>query len=263
MERALVGIDVGGTFTDLYMPDSSDGPPQVLKVLSTPQDPSIGVLAALAAVGLSGHEVRALLHGTTIAMNALIERRGAKCALITTHGFRDILELGRRDRPHVYGLTGQQNPLIPRDRTWEVYERVDHSGRVLVALDEQQVHNLAGALVGESLEAVVVALLHSYANPTHEERICALLLDVNPEWHVVTSNRVLREYYEFERTRTAVVQGYLQPLVDRYAQRLGERLSDWGRLDADRTGEARAAVRNQLAGSGADGLTHDGRDQWL
>jgi N-methylhydantoinase A len=224
----LVGIDVGGTFTDLYMPDGPNGAPRVLKVASTPEDPSIGVLAALTAAELSGGEVSALLHGTTIATNALIERRGAKCALITTHGFRDILELGRRDRPHIYGLTGQQNPLIPRHQRWEVYERLDHTGRVLVPLDEQQVHNLADTLVGESLEAVIVALLHSYANPAHEERIRELLLDVNPEWHVVTSNRVLREYYEFERTSTAVVQGYLQPLVDRYARRLGERLSDWG-----------------------------------
>jgi N-methylhydantoinase A len=228
MERSLVGIDVGGTFTDLYMREEPAGIPHVVKVASTPRDPSIGVLDALAAAGLAGEEVSALLHGTTIATNALIERRGARCALITTHGFRDVLELGRRDRPHIYGLGGTANPLIPRDQRWEAYERIDHTGRILVPLDEQHVHQLAHALVDEPIEAIIVVLLHSYANPVHEERIRELLLDVKPEWHVITSNSVLREYYEFERTSTAVVQGYLQPLVDRYATQLQERLSQWG-----------------------------------
>src|SRR5579875_1872327 len=228
MERLLVGVDVGGTFTDLYMPCGAAGTPRVVKVPSTPQDPSIGVLNALTAAELRGSDVASLLHGTTIATNALIERRGARCALITTRGFRDVLELGRRDRPHVYGLHGQQNPLIPRDQRWEVTERLDHTGRVLIPLDEAQALNLADGLAGESLEAIVVSLLHSYANPLHEERVRELLLQVNPDWHVVTSSSVLREYYEFERTSTAVVQGYLQPLVAGYAQRLGERMSAWG-----------------------------------
>lgn len=223
-----MGIDVGGTFTDLYMRQEPEGIPHVVKVPSTPEDPSVGVLDALLAAKLAGDEVGALLHGTTIATNALIERRGARCALITTHGFRDVLELGRRDRPHIYGLTGQQNPLIARDQRWEVYERIDHTGRILIPLDEQEVHNLADALTNEPLEAIIVSLLHSYANPAHEERVRELFLEVKPNWHVVTSNSVLREYYEFERTSTAVVQGYLQPLVDRYAKHLGERLSDWG-----------------------------------
>lgn len=224
----MVGVDVGGTFTDLYMSHGPDGAPHVVKVLSTPQDPSIGVLHALGAADLAGNDVAALLHGTTIATNALIERRGARCALITTQGFRDVLELGRRDRPHIYGLTGQQNPLIPRDQRWEVRERIDHNGDVLAPLDEAEVVALAEALADEPLEAIVVSLLHSYANPAHEERIRELFAEVNPEWHIVTSNGVLREYYEFERTSTAAVQGYLQPLVDGYAQRLDHRLTEWG-----------------------------------
>ena len=228
VESSIVGIDVGGTFTDLYMRHEPGGTPRVVKVPSTPQDPSIGVLDALAAAKLDGGEVGALLHGTTIATNALIERRGARCALITTQGFRDVLELGRRDRPHIYGLTGRQNPLITRDQRWEVHERIDSAGQVLIPLDEPQLHELATALVDEPVEAIVVSLLHSYANPEHEERIREVLLELKPEWHVVTSNEVLREYYEFERTSTAVVQGYLQPLVARYAQHLGRRLAEWG-----------------------------------
>ena len=224
---AIVGIDVGGTFTDLFHA-ADDGALKVVKVPSTPDDPSVGVLDALTAAGLEGASLGALLHGTTIATNALIERRGARCALITTRGFRDVLELGRRDRPSIYGLTGVQRPLIDRDQRWEVEERLDHKGAVVTPLDEDRVRELAAALSADGIDAVVVSFLHSYANPAHEERAAELLREADPDWHVVTSNTVMREYYEFERTSTAVVQGYLQPLVSRYADRLVEKLSAWG-----------------------------------
>ncbi|QEC48360.1 hydantoinase/oxoprolinase family protein [Baekduia soli] len=223
----LVGIDVGGTFTDLFQVDE-EGTPRILKVPSTPEDPSIGVMNALTEAGASGAELTQFLHGTTIATNALIERRGAACALITTRGFRDVLELGRRDRPHIYGLTGKHVPLIARDMRWEVDERLDHEGRVLTPLDEDQVRALALELRDEGLETVVVAFIHSYRNAAHEDRAREILLEVQPDWHVVTSSSVLREYYEFERTSTAVVQGYLEPLVSRYADHLVTRLADWG-----------------------------------
>src|SRR5438874_8154438 len=147
----LVGIDVGGTFTDLFLAD----PPTVVKVPSTGGDPSAGVVDALQAAGVDPGDLTALLHGTTIATNAVIERRGARCALLTTKGFRDVLELGRRDRPTMYGLTGTHRPLIERDQRWEVDERVDHRGRVLRPLDRETVLRLATALRGEGLEAVV------------------------------------------------------------------------------------------------------------
>lgn len=225
---ALVGIDVGGTFTDLFYVGDSGAAPLVLKVPSRPDDPSAAVMDALRQAGIDGGGLTQFLHGTTIATNALIERRGARCALLATRGFRDILELGRRDRPHTYGLGGKHEPLVPRDLRWEIDERVDHRGRVLAAVDEDAVRALARELVGEELETIVVSFLHSYVNPDHEERVRELLLEVNPGWHVVTSNTVLREYYEFERTSTAVIQGYLQPLVTSYAQRLVARLRDWG-----------------------------------
>jgi N-methylhydantoinase A len=223
----VVGIDVGGTFTDLFAP-GADGLARVLKVPSTPDDPSAAVLNALEASGADAGSLETLLHGTTIATNAIIERRGARCALITTKGFRDVLELGRRDRPHMYGLWGVQNPLIGRDQRWEVPERLDHHGRVVVPLDEGAVRELAVALAGDDLEAIVVSFLHSYANPAHEDRARQILLEVVPSWRVVTSSAVLREYYEFERTSTAVVQGYIEPLVARYAERLLGRLHDFG-----------------------------------
>jgi N-methylhydantoinase A len=224
----VVGIDVGGTFTDLFYSEDGVNPRTVLKVPSTPQDPSTGLVEALVAAKLDPTALDLILHGTTIATNAVIERRGATCALITTRGFRDVLELGRRDRPRMYGLTGVQNPLIPRDRRWEVDERVDYRGQVLKALDEGEVRKLAGVLRGEGIDAVVVSLVHSYANPRHEERIHEILLEVDQHWEVVTSSNVIREYYEFERTSTAVVQGYLQPLISRYARNLVSKLGGWG-----------------------------------
>ena len=220
----LVGIDVGGTFTDLFLSD----PVTVIKVPSTGDDPSAGVVDALQAAGIDPDDLTALVHGTTIATNAVIERRGARCALVTTLGFRDVLELGRRDRPSMYGLTGTHRPLIERDQRWEVTERVDYRGQVLVALDDDEVRRLATALAAQDIEAVVISFLHSYANPEHEQRAAAIFREVGPGWHVVTSSSVLREYYEFERTSTAVIQGYLQPLVSRYADRLVSRLADWG-----------------------------------
>ena len=224
----IVGIDVGGTFTDLFYSGDGVRVDAVLKVPSTPDDPSRGVIDALRAADIAPDDLDAILHGTTIATNAVIERRGARCALITTHGFRDVLELGRRDRQKMYGLTGVQQPLIPREMRWEVAERMDHRGEVLVPLDEAYLARLAAALAGEGIDAIVIAFLHAYANPAHEQRAKEIVQAANPDWEVVISSAVVREYYEFERTSTAVVQGYLQPLVARYARNLAGRLRDLG-----------------------------------
>jgi N-methylhydantoinase A len=223
----IVGIDVGGTFTDLYYA-GGDGSHRILKVPSTPHDPSAGLLASLKAAGTPPHDLDVILHGTTIATNAVIERRGARCALVTTRGFRDVLELGRRDRPTMYGLTGVHEPLVPRDRRYEVTERLDHDGNVLVPLDERDLAEIGAALKEAEVEAVIVAFLHSYANTAHEDRAKEILAAINPDWEIVTSTGVVREYYEFERTSTAVVQGYLQPLVRRYARNLSAKLAGWG-----------------------------------
>lgn len=225
---AIVGIDVGGTFTDLYLSPGDGSPDRVIKVPSTPDDPSRGLADALDASGVDPADLALILHGTTIATNAVIERKGAKVALVTTQGFRDVLELGRRDRQQAYGLTGVHRPLVPRAQRWEVAERLDHKGEVIVPLDEQAVRDLAAALAGMDLEAVVISFLHSYANPHHERRAAEIFRAVRNDWQVVTSSDVVREYYEFERTSTATVQAYLQPLVSRYAERLRSRLADKG-----------------------------------
>jgi N-methylhydantoinase A len=225
----VVGVDVGGTFTDLFYDEGSAGsPPSVVKVPSTAPDPSLGILHALERAQIDPSQLAQFVHGTTIATNALIERRGAECALVTTRGFRDVLELGRRDRPQIYGLGGKHEPLIARDQRWEVDERLDHRGEVLVPLDELQVNELAVALREERLETIVVCFLHSYANAAHEERARQLLTAAEPAWQVVISSEVISEYYEFERTSTAVVQGFLQPLVSRYFEGLASQLSAFG-----------------------------------
>ena len=224
----LVGIDVGGTFTDLFYSEDGVTAHTVLKVPSTPKDPSAGLVDALRGAKIDPAALDLIVHGTTIATNAVIERKGARCALVTTQGFRDILELGRRDRPHMYGLTGVQRPLIPRDLRWEVTERNDYRGEVVTPLDEAEVRTVGAALKEQNVEAVVVALMHSYASTAHEDRIRDILVEINPAWEVVTSSSVIREYYEFERTSTAVVQGYLQPLIARYAKNLQAKLAEWG-----------------------------------
>ena len=224
---ALVGIDVGGTFTDLYYTRDGVTAAQICKVPSTPHDPSSGLIDALNRAEVPADDLDLILHGTTIATNALIERRGARCALIATKGFRDILELGRRDRPDFYGLNGLQNPLIPRDLRFEVTERLDHQGNVVTPLAEEDVRALVAELAEAEIEAVVISLMHSYVNPSHEQRVAEILKDAG-DWEVITSAGVLREYYEFERTSTAVVQGYLQPLIKRYSGNLVGRLKDWG-----------------------------------
>ena len=224
----VVGIDVGGTFTDLFYSRDGIGVDRVLKVPSTPDDPARGLIDALAAAGVEPADLDLILHGTTIATNAVIERKGARCALVTTLGFRDVLELGRRDRPRMYGMTGTHTPLIPRDRRWELDERLDQHGAVLRPLDDGEVRRLAATLQGQDVEAVVVSFLHAYANPAHEQRVRALLLEAYPAWQVVIASDVVREYYEFERTSTAAVQGYLQPLVARYAANLQSSLHSRG-----------------------------------
>jgi N-methylhydantoinase A len=224
---STVGIDVGGTFTDLYWtPDG--GQPVTVKVPSSPGDPSLALLTALEHAGVPGSGANLLVHGTTIATNAVIERRGARCALITTRGFRDVLELGRRDRPKMYGLDGVQQPLIARDLRFEVNERLDANGGVVRELDESEVTELGQRLSEVDIQAIVISFLHAYADPRHEQLAARALKKINPQREIVCSHDVCNEYFEFERTSTAAVQGYLQPLVAEYARKLATRLDDSG-----------------------------------
>ena len=165
-----VGIDVGGTFTDLLAIDSATGEVKLAKVPTTSDNQALGFMASLAAAGADPANLQAVVHGTTTTTNALLERKIAKCGLITTKGFRDSLELGRRTRPTPYGLTGRFTPLIPRDLRLEVPERMDADGKVVTPLDEDAVAAATMILIAQGCEAVVIHFLHSYINQAHERR---------------------------------------------------------------------------------------------
>ena len=224
----LLGIDVGGTFTDLFFVDEETGQVKISKASTTPGNQVGGLFNAMKNIGISPAEVDLFIHGTTIATNALIERKGARCGMITTRGIRDVLELGRRDRPQMYGLSGLQDPLIPRDLRLEVSERLNAAGQVVEALDEQAVLDAGRLLKARGAQAVVVCFLHSYANDAHERRAGELLRTLDAGWLINLSSELLPQMYEFERFSTAVIHTYLQPLVSSYVDRLKSRLGEAG-----------------------------------
>jgi len=231
--RYRLGIDVGGTFTDLTLVSESDGALTTWKVPSTPSDPSegmlVGITEALELVGAAAGEVAYLAHGTTVATNLLLERRGARIALLTTKGFRDLLEVARGKWPSSYDLNADKPaPLVPRALCCEVPERMLHDGTVHLPLDEAAVRTLARRLHEEGVDAVAVSLLHSYANPAHERRIRELLAEEAPELQVSLSSEVLPEYREYERTLTTAANAYLLPRLGHYLGALLERVGEAG-----------------------------------
>jgi N-methylhydantoinase A len=224
----VIGVDVGGTFTDVISVND-EGRVRIAKVPTTVDDQSGGFLAGLAAVGDTDlGDVRLVCHGTTTGTNAVLERKGAVCGLITTAGFRDTLELGRRTRPQNYGLFGTYEPLIPRVHRLEVEERTDAAGRVVRPLDEGQVREAAATLLRAGVESVVIAFLHSYADPAHEQRAREIVAESWPNAYITTSHEVLAEFREFERLSTAAVNAYIQPMISRYFARLVDLLRDAG-----------------------------------
>ena len=222
------GFDIGGTYTDIVILDPASKTLRTGKVSSTPGDPSEGFLEGLMSLAVDPADLQLVIHGTTVATNAILERNGCKCGLIATKGFRDILELRRRDRPHLYGLTGDYRPLIPRYQRLEVTERISAEGEVVTPLNEDELISAAENLVAEEVEAVVVSFLNSYANPAHEHRARTLLQQRWPDLFVVASSEVLALFREFERTSTAVVNAYVQPVMSRYLTRLHGYLSEKG-----------------------------------
>jgi N-methylhydantoinase A len=223
-----IGVDVGGTFTDLLALDPEHGVFRVAKVPSTPEDQSVGFIAGLSQLGTDLVAVAAVVHGTTVATNAVLERKGARCGLITTAGFRDVLELGRRTRPNPYGMTGSFEALVPRDLRAEVPERIDAAGRVLTPLDEAAVRREVNRLRERGAEALIIHFIHSYANPSHEQRCAEIARELWPNRYVTLGSDILREVREFERGSTAALNGYVQPIVSRYLGRLSQNLRGAG-----------------------------------
>jgi N-methylhydantoinase A len=225
--RRVAGIDVGGTFTDLLLQDA-DGSVRIAKVPTTTPNQADGVLAAIAAAGSEPAALDLIIHGTTATTNAVLERKLAKVGLITTEGFRDVLELGRRTRPQPYGMTGSFEPLVPRELRREVPERMDVRGQVVTPLDEGAVEREARALLAAGCEAVVIHFLHAYANPTHEKRAGEIVRAIWPNAYVTLGHELLSEFREYERGTTASVNAAVQPVLDRYLHRLQDQLAAQG-----------------------------------
>lgn len=232
MTRLRVGVDVGGTFTDVVAIDEQ-GTISYAKVSSTPDDQSIGVLEGLrrllAGIGRRPQDVEAFVHGTTVATNTLLERKGARVGLLTTRGFRDVLHIGRQSRPHLYDLyVRRPAPLVPRRFRREVDERTLHTGTVETPLDPAAVRAVVRELAAAGIEAVAICFLHAYANPANEARAAGAARAEAPGLPLSVSSEILPELREFERMNTTVLNAYVQPAVGRYVQRLASRLEDSG-----------------------------------
>jgi N-methylhydantoinase A len=222
-----MAVDIGGTFTDVILDRGMER--LTRKVLTTTQQPEEGVLEGarlvLADARLHFSNVDVFLHGTTLATNAIIERRGARTALIATEGFRDVLDIATESRYDQYDLTIEKPaPLVPRSLRFTVPERVDVHGMVRLALDEDAVTARVAALRDAGIEAVAICFLHSYVNPAHERRAAAILKEAMPELSITLSSEVCPEIREYERTSTAVANAYVQPLIDGYLARMGKAL---------------------------------------
>jgi N-methylhydantoinase A len=228
--RRVAGIDVGGTFTDLLMTEGEGRSMRIhlAKVPTTPENQALGVLRAIQATGVKPADLDLIIHGTTATTNAVLERKVAKVGLITTQGFRDTLELGRRTRPKPYGLFGTFEPLIAREHRREVPERLDAKGRVIIPLDEAAVAAEIKALIAAGCEALVVHFLHSYANPAHELRVGEIARGLWPNSYITLGHALLSEYREYERGTTASVNAAVQPILDRYIGRLASELKASG-----------------------------------
>ena len=225
MSHRLAGVDVGGTFTDLLFLDQATSDVRVAKVPTTTDNQAFGVLEAFERADVDLEALDLLVHGTTTTTNALLERKLAVTGLITTRGFRDVLELGRRTRPNPYGLTGWFEPLVPRELRLEVPERMDAEGRVVVPLDEDAVAAAARELLASGCESVVIHFLHAYRNPQHERRARHIVEALWPNDYVTAGHEILSEFREYERGTAAAVNACVQPILARYLSRLVEELA--------------------------------------
>jgi len=239
----VAGIDVGGTFTDLILIDGGDGGKvRIAKTPTTPENQALGVISAVTEAGFPVDGIDLIVHGTTTTTNAVLERRLARTGMITTRGFRDIIELGRRTRPQPYGMTGVFVPVVPRDLRLEVSERIEAGGVVRTPLDEAEFRAAVNALKEAGCESLVIHFLHSYANPIHEKRAAEIAAELWPNDHITAGHTLLSEAREFERGVTASVNAAVQPILKRYIERLRSEL------------EGRGYVRDFLIMNGNGGM---------
>ena len=225
-QKMIIGVDVGGTFTDILALDEISGTVKVVKTPSTRGDQSIGFLEGILSVTEDLSAVATVIHGTTVATNALLERKGAKTGIITTAGFRDVLEMRRRDRPKTWGLWGQFVPVVERQNRIEVAERTLADGTIRQAVNEQEVKAAAQTLLENGCLSVCLFFINGYANPKNEQVAAKILRAVWPNEHVSVATEILPEIREFERCSTATLNAYLQPPVANYLARLEDRIAE-------------------------------------
>ncbi len=238
MSRWRIGVDSGGTFTDVCLFDEQDGRVEVWKVPSTPDDPSRGIAGGVEEGmrrvaphdgALPAASVSYFGHGTTVATNALIQHRGVRTGLVTTDGFRDLLEIGRQKRPDLYDIQADKPPiLVPRELRLEVPERVNHDGEIATPLDEARMRAAARALAKAGVKAIAVSFLYGFIRPEHEKRAVAILREENPDAFISAGHEIAPEFREYERLSTVVLNAYLGPVMGDYLSRLGPRLAALG-----------------------------------
>ncbi|MBM3525585.1 MAG: hydantoinase/oxoprolinase family protein, partial [Alphaproteobacteria bacterium] len=232
-QRHRIGFDIGGTFTDFVLYDSASGTVRLHKRLTTPHDPSeaalLGLEEILAAEQLALGDVGEIIHGTTLVANAIIERRGARTAMLTTAGFRDILELGIEQRYDIYDLFLKfPEPIVSRDLRLEIRERIDRDGAVVTPLDIESVRAQLRRCVEAGIESVAICLINAYRNPAHERRVGEIARGEFPTLAVSLSSAVVAEMWEYQRFVTTAANAFVQPLVDRYLARLERELAARG-----------------------------------
>jgi N-methylhydantoinase A len=267
-QSSVVGVDIGGTFTDLV--GYRDGAIVTSKTSTVPADPTAGIADALKLAQCDLAAMNELIHGSTIAINTVLERKGAKTALVTTAGMRDVYAIGRGNRPDAFNLNFHRpRPLVPRDLTFEVAERMNAAGKVLQPIDPAEVAALARKLAGLGIEAVAVCFLHAYGNPAHEILAGETFRRALPDVFVTLSHEILREFREYERTSTTVLNAFVGPRVSRYLSRLedfGEKSRFAGQIAIMRSnggtmsvGEARRAPVAMMESGPVAGMIGAGR----
>ena len=224
----LVGVDVGGTFTDIFFLDETTGSCKVAKVQTTLHNQAQGLLAGVLNNVDHAADITTVVHGTTVGTNALLERKGAKTGIITTSGFRDVLEMRRRDRPQTWGLWGSFSPVVPRDLRHEVPERTLADGTIQTAVNQDAVKEAVQKLLVAEVESISIVFINSYANPENEQIALKIVKELWPNEFVDVSSNILPEIREFERTSTTTLNAYLQPTIGRYLAKLEAGLKDEG-----------------------------------
>ena len=225
----VVAVDIGGTFTDLVAYDHDDGKVIYTKSPTTYDNFVDGILECFDKAKVRPDQATFLNHGTTLVINAFIQRKGARAALVTTQGFRDVLEIARGNRPDPFDLHYRRDePLIPRERRLEVTERIDSQGAVVTPLDLKALDGLAAQIKADKVDAVAVFFMNSYANPKHEELAAARLKELLPGVYVTYSTELTREWYEYERTSTVAANAYVGPQVSAYIRRLESEMDGKG-----------------------------------